>query len=77
MTIAFREVADEYFSALNGGPSTIQQQDIARIVDKGIEAMLEVFQEEGIKFPGDDRCANVEVMVYSLAKEANAQGEPS
>ena len=71
MTIQSRELASEYFGIISDGHASGRLALIAETTDKAVEAMLEVFKAAGLKFPGDDRCANLEVAIYAAAKSAN------
>ncbi len=72
MTIQSRDTASEYFGIISDGHASGRLAHIAETTDRAIEAMLEVFKAAGLKFPGDDRCANIEVAVYAAAKAVNS-----
>jgi hypothetical protein len=67
MSINNREAANEYFEAVAGN-GTIQTVELAETTDRAMAAMLEVFKEAGVRFPNDDRCANIEVEIFKAAK---------
>ena len=69
MTIKNHDLHDEYFDTLSGGHASLRLKKIAETTDQAIAAMLDVFKQNGIAFPGDDRCANIEVEVYRIVKE--------
>ena len=71
MTIQNREAASEYFGLLSDGHASGHLSHLADTTDKAIDAMFEVFKAAGLKFPGDDRCAAIEVAIYAAAKAAN------
>jgi hypothetical protein len=72
MTDKNRELASEYFGILSDGHASSRLAHIADTTDRAIEAMLEVFKAAGLNFPGDDRCAEIELAVYATAKRVNA-----
>jgi hypothetical protein len=44
---------------------------VAETTDRATAALLDVFRKSGLAFPGDDRCAEIEALVYRYAKECN------
>ena len=73
MTICNTQEASEYFGILSNGHASGRLTYIAETTEKAVEAMLEVFSAAGLKFPNDDRCANIELSIYQIAKSVNGQ----
>ena len=70
MTIADRTAAAEYNAAICGD-STARAKWVAGVTDRLMGDLVRGFADAGLKFPGDDRCFNVEVAVFKVAMEAN------
>lgn len=72
MTILDRKTADEYNAALRGDIGD-RAKWVANVTSRLMGELKEGFENAGLKFPGDDRCFNVETAVFKAAKEANCK----
>ncbi len=70
MNIVDRITADEYNTAL-AGQAGARAKWVANVTDRLMGELVKSFEEAGLKFPGDDRCFNVEVAVFKAAIDAN------
>lgn len=75
MNIQNRSLANEYFSILSDGHATGRLAEIAEATDRAVDAILNEFKRAGLNFPGDDRCANIELAIYAAAKSVNGPSQ--
>ena len=70
MTILDRKAADEYNAAI-GGELGKRAKWVANVTDRLMSELRDGYEQAGLKFPGDDRCFNVECAIFKTALEAN------
>ncbi len=70
MTIIDRKTADEYNAAI-GGELGERAKWVASVTDRLMGELRDGYEQAGLKFPGDDRCFNVECAIFKAAFEAN------
>lgn len=70
MTVIDRKTADKYNAAI-GGELGDQAKWVAFVTDRLMGKLRDGYEEAGLKFPGDDRCFNVECAIFKAALEAN------
>lgn len=72
MTTINKAAADAYNAAL-GGDAGAKARWVAKVTDRLMGDLMQGFLDAGLKFPGDDRCFNVEAAIFKAAIEVNAQ----
>ena len=72
MTTINKAAADAYNAAL-GGDAGAKARWVAGVTDRLMGELIKGFEDAGLKFPGDDRCFNVEAAIFKAAIEVNAQ----
>jgi hypothetical protein len=65
-----KNTADAYNAAL-GGDAGAKARWVAGVTDRLMGELIKGFEDAGLKFPGDDRCFNVEAAIYKAAISVN------
>lgn len=72
MTIIDRDTADKYNAAISGELGD-RAEWVAKVTDRLMGELRNGYEEAGLRFPGDDRCFNLECAIFKVALEANSQ----
>lgn len=72
MSITDRAAANEYNDAI-GEKLGQRAKWVAGVTDRLMGDLVKGFHKAGLKFPGDDRCFNLEVAIFKVAMEANSK----